>query len=43
MSEDMVEASATAIEEENERLGSLPGDNRDDDMAEEELEDLFRC
>jgi len=43
VSKDTVEASATAIEEENERLHSLPRDDRDDDMAEEELEELFGC
>ena len=40
VSEDTVEASATAMAEEMERVRDLPGDN--DDMGEEELEELFR-
>ena len=39
VSEDTVEASATAMAEEMERVRDLPGD--DDDMGEEELEELF--
>lgn len=43
VSEDTVEASATAMEDEDEdeRLRSLPGDDEDDDMGEDDLEELF--
>jgi len=40
VSKDTVEASATAMAEEMERVRDLPGDD-DDDMGEEELEELF--
>ena len=43
VSKDTVEASATAMEDEDEdeRLRSLPGDDEDDDMGEDDLEELF--
>lgn len=43
VSEDTVEASATAMEDEDEdeRPRSLPGDDEDDDMGEDDLEELF--
>ena len=40
VSEDTVEASATAMADEMERVHDLPGDD-DDDMGDEEVEELF--
>jgi len=40
VSKDTVEASATAMADEMERVHDLPGDD-DDDMGDEEVEELF--
>ncbi|XP_066368799.1 uncharacterized protein [Miscanthus floridulus] len=42
VSEDTVEASATAMADEMERVRDLPSDDDDDDMGDEEVEELFR-
>ena len=41
VSEDTVEASATAMADEMERVRDLPSDDDDDDMGDEEVEELF--
>ena len=41
VSEDTVEASATAMADEMERVRDLPGDDDDDDMGDKEVEELF--
>ncbi|CAD6255241.1 unnamed protein product [Miscanthus lutarioriparius] len=40
-SEETVEAALSAYHEESERLRELPGEDEDDDMGDEEVEELF--